>query len=281
MNTLRKKLPKQDIAAALELAVADHVADREDQHGFSRLDALLAELEGMGAKGSEIVEAAVVSLLPKLTTAHPKAWEALRMATAASKLKSDAVASHVIQLLDRFKEPSDPAARFQAFLIFRQVGGVLTRPRLEQETSMMQHMRPQWVDLVLSACVGAPETMIVFLEEQLRTQAERFTWEDVRKRLPFLFRLLGSDFNRAIVRIVKAVPSKVGREKLAGAVSGSFKLETLAEPDRIEAPIVAPTSGERLGSGSRRRFQDVFEEIVPPGLMAWKERSRLEQHGAV
>src|SRR5882724_4636749 len=180
---MAKKSTQTKFVEQIEIAVADHVAEREDRHGFSRLDVLLGELERKEAEDQSHVEDALLTLLPIYKKGTHRTWEAIRMIIDAANLRSTGVATCIMKILDEFKDPTEPAARFEALLAYKAAGGTITRPRLDKENHLRDEMRPQWVDLALSAYYGAPESIISLLEEQLRDKAAKFTWEDIRRRL--------------------------------------------------------------------------------------------------
>lgn len=275
-----KKLSEQ-----IEAAITDHVMDREDRRGFSKLDALLGAIEAQGRGGRADLEKALLAIIPTFAERPPKAWEALRMIVAASRPRSSAIAESIIKMLDRFAAPKDPESRFQAFLSYREAGGALTRPRLDREENLRDRMRPQWADLVLSAYAGAPKNIVAFVEEQLSEASGKYSWRDVRKRLPLLFKLLGEDFSRGVVRITQAIPDKEGQDQFAIAVKGSFGIDTLLEvkhePDEHLKVLRPPSRKRGKRTNIRQRYIDTFRDIVPRGLVAWKALSRsAEQDGA-
>jgi hypothetical protein len=275
------------LAERMKTAIADHVAQREDIRGFSRLDALIGEIEVMRGERHSEIESALLRLLPDFENAQPPVWEAVRMLIDAAKLRSNALASCIMKTLDKFSEPNEPATRFEALLAYRAAGGAITRPRLDREKRLHDEMTPLWVDLALSAYVGAPESVISLLEEQLRDRAGSFTWKDVRRRLPLIFRLLRSRFNRGIVRVISAIPSIDGQKELAAAVKFSFKidplseLESINETEAIEFKLasIRRQRTERSVS-SQEKMREAFGPIVPAALIALKARTTEAGHDA-
>jgi hypothetical protein len=271
----------------MKIAIADHVAQREDIRGFSRLDALIGEIEVMPGERHSEIEGALLRLLPDFENAPPPVWEAARMLIDAAKLRSNTVAGRIMKMLDKFSEPSDPATRLEALLAYRAAGGTITRPRLDKERRLHDEMTPLWVDLALSAYVGAPESVISLLEEHLRDYGARFTWKDVRRRLPLIFRLLRSRFNRGIVRVVRAIPSVDGKKELAAAVKSSFRIDPLSELESIneaEAIELKLASFRRQrterSASSQEKMRKAFGPIVPAALIALKARTAQAGHDA-
>lgn len=283
---MAKSAKKDSLTTKILAAIDDHVARKEDSRGFSKLDSLLGELGDVEKHSPSSVASSLNELLPRLKTFDVKGWEAIRMIIEGAGLKSAALAAAVMKLLDEQKLPESSHARFQAFLVVRALGGALTRPRLEKESKLYNELRPLWVDLVLSSFREMPDHIIALLEEQISKNQRQFTWEDIARRLPILFRMLGENFNRGIVRITHAVPNLADRQRLAVVVDRAFKINPLVE--------VSPTSTEgrqgfvmeqRMGRRSPRLRRspdpvrpDAFDEIISAGMMEMKRKRLQREH---
>lgn len=274
---MRKRALKTSMIERMNTSIAAHVAGREDSHGFSELDRFLGEIESLDDKHNTAVEQALLALLPKLRTGHSQTWEAIRMIVDAAKLQSAKVSSAIIKILDEFDNPDEPAARHQAFLAYKMAGGTLTRPRLDKETRLHDEMRPRWVDLTMSAYYGAPESIISLLETEVADKDLSFTWQDVRRRLPLIFRLLGPDFNREIIRVIRAFPTIEGKTAVAKAVASSFKIDPLSEASAASkteeahgySPDTYNKNSDKLDRG-KRKMQQAFDRVVQATLQDWR-----------
>ncbi len=284
---MAKKSPVDELAAAMKLAVDDHVADVEDAKGFSKLDAVLASVSN-GHVAHEIVEAAVSRVLPKVIPAGELAWEALRMIVESAKLKSAPIATVVMRMLESRGEITDSMSRFQAFLLVRALGRPLVRRQLDDETGLYKEHRALWIDLVVSSLKGMPDHIVTVLEEEVSKGAPEFSGRDVLRRLPHLFHLLGEDFNRAIVRIAHAIPSVPEREKLAAFVKKTFQVDPLAEqaPDGSDAQerpssirqkprlVRATSRPDRFQGG--RLLRDAFSGVLAAGISNLKSQKNMQ-----
>ncbi|MGY3388726.1 hypothetical protein ACVWW6_001317 [Bradyrhizobium sp. USDA 3311] len=279
------KEPKNDLARTIEVAIDDHVAAVEDPKGFSKLDVLLATLRD-GQTPNDLMEVSLLQILPKVQPAGERAWEALRLIVEAATIKSAKLSTAVMRILDQQGEPTDGLARFQAFLVVRALGGALVRRRLDEERALYSEHRPLWVDLVISSLKGMPDHIVAFLEQQASQGAPQFTWRDIIRRLPFLFRLLGDDFNRAIVRITHAIPNAAGKAKLAEIVNKSFNINPLVEQNPSLEDQQAPqkrfgrlsrlTRAAERGPHASRSMDRVFKDVLSAGMSNLKHQKNIQ-----
>jgi hypothetical protein len=204
--TTDSRLPS--FVTVLRQAIDDHVAQREDRRGFSSLDRVLGEIRAAGIEARSALETALLQVVSELKDGDERAWEAVGMIVDVGQVKSRDLAREIEKLLDADNGLRPPAARFQAFLVYSAVGGILKRPRLDKETAMRQRLTPQWLDLVMKAYDGMPEAIVKLLEEELSKALSTFSWQDIRRRLPTLLNMLGSQhFNSGIQRIILAIPN--------------------------------------------------------------------------
>ncbi|MEY9755799.1 hypothetical protein [Bradyrhizobium yuanmingense] len=284
---MAKSAKATDLTARIIAAIEDHVSQKEDARGFSKLDALLGEITDEDRYSVESITSSLNELFPRFRTFDVKGWEALRMIIEEAKVKSPVLAAGVMKLLDEQKLPESSLARFQAFLVVRALGGALTRPRLEKEIKLYNELRPLWVDLVLSTFREMPDHIISLLEEQVKNNQPQFTWSDVARRLPFLFRMLGENFNRGIVRITHAVPNLNDRQSLAALVEKAFKINPLAEVgatstgNRPHGVFVGVRTGTRLmrfRRASESSVPDAFDQIILAGMLDMKRQRQQREY---
>lgn len=276
---------KNNLTMTIQVAINDHVAGVEDPKGFSKLDVLLATLVD-GQIPKDLLEASLLQILPNVQPAGERAWEALRLIVEGAKIKSATLSTAVMRVLDQQKEPSDGLARFQAFLVVRALGGTLVRRRLDEERTLYSEHRPLWVDLVVSSLKGMPDHIVALLEQQASQGAAQFTWRDIIRRLPFLFRLLGDDFNRAIVRITHAIPDAAGKAKLAAIVNKSFNINPLVEQNPNLEDQQAPqkkfgrfsrlTRSAARGARASHSMDRVFKDVLSAGMSDLRNQKNIQ-----
>jgi hypothetical protein len=287
-----------DLLPKLQQAIADHVAGREDRHGFSSLDVLLADIAKAGTSLHSDLEAALLKIIPELPNADERAWEAVRMIIEAAGIASSSLRTCIEKYLDQSDVRANPEARFQALASLRAAGGTLTRPQLNKEIALREQLTPLWMDLIISTCQDAPEAIISAVEQLVATDQNPLSWEDVRRRLPILFKLLGPHFNRGIHRIVGSMKDPGDRYELADAVDQSFQLNLVdflknAEKEGAIESAIRHSSSGRINVGVSKHqhhpahrqidFAAEFARIVLPGLRDWRslrtgEPRSFEEH---
>jgi hypothetical protein len=233
---MESKRISMSLAEKIEKAIKDHIDRRKDTQGFSTLGLLCSELKGAGRTYHVDLELALQFLLPKFTKRDE--WESICDIIYSSGLKSKKIQTSIITILNRWtknEEQIETLAVYHAFTAYHLSGGTLRRPRLDNEIRLYNEYPAEWNDLVLLSYEGAPDAIISFLVEQVGGDRPRYTAKNIYFRLMMFSKILGNDFNRAMVRVLNSVKNEQDRQKINADIKAIFKISLLPDEQLEES----------------------------------------------
>ena len=203
---------QMQLADRMKTVIDEFSANRTDTHGFYKLDSFLGLIEDRGSGMKQQLDRALSNIIQRLHHSNTEVWGAIRLIIKAAGTDLPETSLSIIKKLDTKADPFELKARYEAYCAYTAAGGRLTRPQLDEETSLKEKLTAQWSDLVLSAYRGSPESVVRLIEDLLNDASLEFTWRDLIQRLEFYYDWLGpEDFNKCMRRIVPSVSELEGR----------------------------------------------------------------------